>query len=428
MGGTFDPIHYGHLVAAEQAYSDLDLNVVVFMPAGRPAFKLDKKVTSGEDRFAMTLLATADNPHFLASRFEIDREGVTYTADTLVRLRELYPENVEFYFITGADAIAEIVTWHDAARIAGVAHLVAATRPGWLTPIAPLTPSRSPASSSTSPTSRSPRSPSRPPTCASASPRGRACATSRPTRSRATSTSTGSTVPLHVIMDRQGMCSPSMCAKKKGAEKPSGACYTPAQLAYIAKVEADVAVQLAAKPKRLAHSISVASTAESMALMYGADPFLARVSGLLHDWDKVVPDDELIERARALELDFEGADYADVKPLLHGCVAARELPERYPELPDEVWHAISVHTTAGLSPDKIPSSSPTARAPAPSSEGTRPSARRARPARRCLLEFLCRRHRLRARGLAPSLRGNNRIYNALAAERAGRTVRSNVHG
>ena len=152
------------------------------------------------------------------------------------------------------------------------------------------------------------------------------------------------------------MCSPSMCAKKKGAEKPSGACYTPAQLAYIAKVEADVAVQLAAKPKRLAHSISVASTAESMALMYGADPFLARVSGLLHDWDKVVPDDELIERARALELDFEGADYADVKPLLHGCVAARELPERYPELPDEVWHAISVHTTAGykMSPlDKI---------------------------------------------------------------------------
>ena len=131
MGGTFDPIHYGHLVAAEQAYSDLGLNVVVFMPAGRPAFKLDKKVASGEDRFAMTLLATADNPHFLASRFEIDREGVTYTADTLRRLRELYPENVEFYFITGADAIAEIVAWHDADDIARVAHLVAATRPGY---------------------------------------------------------------------------------------------------------------------------------------------------------------------------------------------------------------------------------------------------------------------------------------------------------
>lgn len=91
MGGTFDPIHNGHLVAAEQAYFDLGLNVVLFMPAGRPAFKLDKNVTSAEDRYAMTLLATADNPHFLASRFEIDREGVTYTADTLRILRDAYP-------------------------------------------------------------------------------------------------------------------------------------------------------------------------------------------------------------------------------------------------------------------------------------------------------------------------------------------------
>ena len=79
----------------------------------------------------MTLLATADNPHFVASRFEIDREGVTYTADTLRMLRELSPDNVEFYFITGADAITEIVSWRDAADIARLAHLVAATRPGY---------------------------------------------------------------------------------------------------------------------------------------------------------------------------------------------------------------------------------------------------------------------------------------------------------
>lgn len=131
MGGTFDPIHNGHLVAAEQAFDDLGLDLVVFMPAGRPAFKQGKRVTSGEERFAMTLLATADNPHFVASRFEIDREGVTYTADTLRLLRELYPENVEFYFITGADAITEIVSWRDAADIARLAHLVAATRPGY---------------------------------------------------------------------------------------------------------------------------------------------------------------------------------------------------------------------------------------------------------------------------------------------------------
>lgn len=131
MGGTFDPIHNGHLVAAEQAFDDLHLDVVVFMPAGRPAFKQNKQVTSGEDRYAMTLLATSDNPHFLASRFEVDREGITYTAETLELLSNLYPSNVELYFITGADAIAEIVSWRDAQKIASLAHVVGATRPGY---------------------------------------------------------------------------------------------------------------------------------------------------------------------------------------------------------------------------------------------------------------------------------------------------------
>ena len=131
MGGTFDPIHNGHLVAAEQAFDDLGLDTVVFMPAGRPAFKQDKQVTAGEDRYAMTLLATSDNPHFLASRFEIDRPGVTYTADTLERLRAIYPENVTLYFITGADAIADILSWRDAEKIGGLAKLVGATRPGY---------------------------------------------------------------------------------------------------------------------------------------------------------------------------------------------------------------------------------------------------------------------------------------------------------
>lgn len=131
MGGTFDPIHNGHLVCAETAFDSLDLDVVVFMPAGVPAFKQSKQVSSGEDRYAMTLLATSDNPHFMASRFEVDREGITYTAETLQLLRKLYPHNVELYFITGADAIAEIVEWRDAGSIATLAHLVGATRPGY---------------------------------------------------------------------------------------------------------------------------------------------------------------------------------------------------------------------------------------------------------------------------------------------------------
>lgn len=131
MGGTFDPIHNGHLVAAEQAYDDLNLDVVVFMPAGSPAFKQGKRIASGEDRYAMTLLATSDNPHFVASRFEVDRPGITYTSETLRLLKDYYPENVQLYFITGADAIAEIVQWNDSESIAENATLVGATRPGY---------------------------------------------------------------------------------------------------------------------------------------------------------------------------------------------------------------------------------------------------------------------------------------------------------
>lgn len=131
MGGTFDPIHYGHLVTAEQAREALDLDLVLFLPAGAPAFKLNQKVSSPEDRYAMTVLATAANEAFYTSRLEIDRGGVTYTVDTLNYLRERYPRNVKLYFITGADAILDIVSWHDAGQIAELATLIAATRPGY---------------------------------------------------------------------------------------------------------------------------------------------------------------------------------------------------------------------------------------------------------------------------------------------------------
>ena len=126
MGGTFDPIHFGHLVTAEQAREALSLDLVLFMPAGSPAFKQNSPVTDAEDRYAMTLLATAANPAFDASRFEIDREGITYTIDTLEALRAHYPLNVKLYFITGADAVLDIMTWHDAERMAKLATFIAA--------------------------------------------------------------------------------------------------------------------------------------------------------------------------------------------------------------------------------------------------------------------------------------------------------------
>lgn len=129
MGGTFDPIHLGHLVTAEQARADLGLDEVVFLPAGQP-WQKDDDTTSSEHRYLMTVLATAANPAFSVSRVEVDRDGPTYTVQTLRELRAQLPDG-ELYFITGADAILNILTWKDADECLELATFVAATRPGY---------------------------------------------------------------------------------------------------------------------------------------------------------------------------------------------------------------------------------------------------------------------------------------------------------
>ncbi len=131
MGGTFDPIHFGHLVTAEEALVQFNLDRVLFMPTGQPAFKADERVTPAEHRYLMTVIATASNPDFDVSRLEVDRPGLTYTVDTLLALRDEYGPSAELFFITGADAMWEIVAWKDADTIAEVATFIAATRPGY---------------------------------------------------------------------------------------------------------------------------------------------------------------------------------------------------------------------------------------------------------------------------------------------------------
>jgi len=131
MGGTFDPIHLGHLVTAEEALVQFNLDRVLFMPTGQPAFKANDNVTPAEDRYLMTVLATASNPDFDVSRIEVDRPGLTYTVETLEALRTMFGPTTELFFITGADAVWEIVSWKDAERIADLATLIAATRPGY---------------------------------------------------------------------------------------------------------------------------------------------------------------------------------------------------------------------------------------------------------------------------------------------------------
>jgi nicotinate-nucleotide adenylyltransferase len=130
MGGTFDPIHHGHLVAASEVQSAFDLHEVVFVPTGQPWQKATRDVSSPEDRYLMTVIATASNPRFWVSRVDIDREGPTYTIDTLRDLRAEMPD-ADLYFITGADALGDIFTWRDAEVIFDLAHFVGCTRPGY---------------------------------------------------------------------------------------------------------------------------------------------------------------------------------------------------------------------------------------------------------------------------------------------------------
>jgi nicotinate-nucleotide adenylyltransferase len=130
MGGTFDPIHHGHLVAASEVQSWFGLDEVVFVPTGQPWQKSSREVTSPEHRYLMTVVATASNPRFTVSRVDIDRDGPTYTIDTLRDLTVAMPET-DLFFITGADALAEIFTWRNAPDLWALAHFVGCTRPGY---------------------------------------------------------------------------------------------------------------------------------------------------------------------------------------------------------------------------------------------------------------------------------------------------------
>ena len=130
MGGTFDPIHYGHLVTAEAARNNFDLDAVIFVPSGKPPHKKDYRVTDAKHRYLMTVLAVVTNPYFYVSKTEIDREGHSYTIDTIRAFRKKYP-SAELYFITGADAILEILTWKSVDEIIQKCFFIAATRPGY---------------------------------------------------------------------------------------------------------------------------------------------------------------------------------------------------------------------------------------------------------------------------------------------------------
>ena len=130
FGGTFDPIHNGHLIVAERVGTEMRLDQVIFIPAGQPWFKEGQTVTDAKHRLEMTRLAVADNPHFAVSDVEVRRDGPTYTVDTLTELRGEVGDGIQFYFILGIDALNELHRWRKPCDVLDLATLVGVTRPG----------------------------------------------------------------------------------------------------------------------------------------------------------------------------------------------------------------------------------------------------------------------------------------------------------
>lgn len=131
MGGTFDPIHYGHLFAAEASRAEFGLSKVIFIPAGSPPHKQSQIISHSEHRYHITALAISSNPDFEVSRLEVDKSGITYTFDTMKNLKSIYGEDTAIYFITGADAMLDLLTWYKIGELLTLCKFITVTRPGY---------------------------------------------------------------------------------------------------------------------------------------------------------------------------------------------------------------------------------------------------------------------------------------------------------
>lgn len=332
MGGTFDPIHIGHLACAEQARQAYSLNAVVFVPAGVPVFKKNAEVTSAQDRYAMCMLAVESNAAFDVSPMEIERGGDTYTVDTLRELRAHYPENVELFFITGADAVRDIVRWKDSAQVARLARFIAVTRPGY--ELDEVRRDLDEASERFSIDYLEVTS---------------LAVSSSDLRTRLRA---GKSI-RYLVMDvvRRYICDQELyCASAAAAdalfdaEKEGHMEADEDALSdeFFEARERDLRERVG--KRRLEHIHGVASTAKKLAKVYGVDKRRARLAGLLHDWDKAYDDDGI--RARAAELGMEVDPFVleHMPCVLHANTAARALARDFPQIPADVLQAIDRHT------------------------------------------------------------------------------------
>ncbi|WP_241157376.1 nicotinate-nucleotide adenylyltransferase [Adlercreutzia sp. ZJ242] len=354
MGGTFDPIHIGHLACAEQAREAYGLDAVVFIPTGNPAFKRDRDVTPGRMRLEMCRLAALPNPHFDVSDMEIARGGVTYTVDTVRALRAHYPANVELFFITGADSILSIARWRESAEIASLVRFIAVTRPGYVVTDAFKEELASLGDYDVSYVEVTALSVS------SSDLRARVHAGY--SLRYLTPLSVCDYVHRHELYRGEGAapyatkaaranvggpCGEGTAGKAdEGREKGAQAmAVDPLSGKFYRARHAELRDRVSAK--RLEHIEGVAETAERLARAYGVDERKARLAGLLHDWDKGYDDEGMLARVRELGMDVS-PEYLAIPRVLHGMTAAVALARAFPAIPADVIQAVDRHTLGAL--------------------------------------------------------------------------------
>lgn len=336
MGGTFDPIHIGHLACAEQAREAFGLDAVVFVPAGNPVFKKSRAITPADLRLEMCRLAVESNPRFDVSPLEIERGGDTYTVDTLRQLRAHYPDTVELFFITGADAVLNIVKWRESAAIATMARLIAVTRPGYALGAELERQLREAGQFRVDVLEATALSVS------SSDLRDRVAA-GKSIR-YLTMLSVYDFIRQHGLYGYApdtGYCAKGGVSSETGT--PSSESLTDS---FFAARRSELEHRL--KLRRFEHTLGVADTARHLAEAYGVDARKAELAGLLHDWDKTYDDEGIKRRARELDVAVDGFVLEEMPEILHGMTAAAALRRRFPTLPFDVLQAIDRHTTGAV--------------------------------------------------------------------------------
>lgn len=309
MGGTFDPIHYGHLVAAEAVLKEFNLEKILFIPTGQPSHKENSMVSSSEHRYLMTALATDNNPFFDVSRLEIDRPGLTYTIDTIRELRKRFGKDLEIYFITGADAVHEILTWKEADVLLSLCKFIAVTRPGYK--ISKLTKKIAELENRAGTRFEFLEIPA-------------LSISSSEIRNRIR---TNKTIKYLLPSNVEQYIYKFGLYKVENIEN------------FIMKKLKSVLSE-----KRVIHSIGVANEAKKLAKKYGADEEKAYLSGLLHDIAKEMPADEKIKMCKRYRIKLDPLMKRQID-LSHSFLSAEISKNRFDISDVDMLNAMRYHTT-----------------------------------------------------------------------------------